>query len=39
MEDIVIEAIKMAIQMEKDGRAYYEKAGRETENKLAKKMF
>jgi len=34
-----IEAIKMAIQMEKDGRAFYEEAAKKTENKLGKKMF
>ena len=36
---IAVEAIKMAIQMEKDGRAFYEKAAQETENELGKKMF
>jgi rubrerythrin len=35
----VVEAIKMAIQMEKDGLRYYEQAAERTENKLAKKMF
>ena len=35
----VIEAIRMAIQMEEDGRVYYEDAARKTGNALGKKMF
>lgn len=35
----VIEAIKMAIQMEKDGLKYYEEAAAATDNELAKKTF
>jgi rubrerythrin len=35
----VIEAIKMAIQMEKDGLRYYEEAAAKTDNELAKKTF
>lgn len=34
-----VEAIKMAIQMEKDGRAFYEDTAQKTENELGKKMF
>lgn len=34
-----LEAIKMAIQLEKDGRAFYEQAAQKTKHKLAKKMF
>lgn len=33
------EAIKMAIQMEKDGRAFYEEAARKTTSKLGKEIF
>ncbi len=33
------EAIKMAIQMEKDGLRYYKDAAEKTENELAKKTF
>ena len=35
----VKEAIKIAIQLEKDGRAFFQKAAQETENELGKKMF
>jgi len=35
----VVEAIKMSIQMEKEGQRFYEECARKTENKLAKKMF
>ena len=34
-----VEAIKMAIQLEKDGRAFFEEAAQKTENQLGKKMF
>lgn len=34
-----IEAIKMAIKMEKDGLRFYEDAAKKTENELAKKTF
>ena len=34
-----LEAMKMAIQMEKDGQVFYEKAAKETTNELGKKMF
>ena len=34
-----VEAIKMAIQLEKDGREFFEEAARKTENQLGKKMF
>jgi rubrerythrin len=34
-----IEAIKTAIQMEKDGLRYYKEAAEKTENELAKKTF
>lgn len=34
-----IEAIKMAIQMEKEGLRYYEDAAEKTDNELAKKTF
>jgi rubrerythrin len=33
------EAMKMAIQLEKDGRAFFEEAARQTENQLGKKMY
>jgi len=35
----VKEAIKTAIQLEKDGRKFFEQAAEETENELGKKMF
>jgi rubrerythrin len=35
----VKEAIKTAIQLEKDGQAFFEQAARETSNDLGKKMF
>lgn len=35
----VREAIKTAIQLEKDGRAFFEQAAKETQNELGKKMF
>jgi rubrerythrin len=35
----VREAIKTAIQLEKDGKAFFDQATRETENELGKKMF
>ncbi len=35
----VVEAIKIAIQMEKDGRRFYEECVKKTENQLGKKMF
>ena len=34
-----VDAIKMAIQLEKDGRAFFEEAAQKTENQLGKKMF
>lgn len=34
-----IEAIKMAIQLEKDGQRFYEEAAQKTENELGRKMF
>jgi len=34
-----VDAIKMAIQLEKDGRAFFEEAAQKTENALGKKMF
>jgi len=34
-----IEAIRMAIQLEKDGRAFFEEAAQKTSSKLGKKMF
>lgn len=34
-----VEAIKMAIQLEKDGHTFFEEAAKKTENKLGKKMF
>ena len=34
-----IEAIKMAIQLEKDGHAFFQEAAQQTENSLGKKMF
>lgn len=36
---IAVESMKMAIQMEKDGRVFYEKEAEKTENELGKKMF
>jgi rubrerythrin len=35
----VREAIKTAVQLEKDGRAFFEQAAEETKNELGKKMF
>jgi rubrerythrin len=35
----VVEAIKTAIQLEKDGQAFFEKAAAETKNELGKRMF
>jgi rubrerythrin len=35
----VKEAIQIAIQLEKDGRQFFEKAAEETKNELGKKMF
>ncbi|MCK4395348.1 ferritin family protein [candidate division WOR-3 bacterium] len=35
----VVEAIKIAIQMEKDGRRFYEECVKKTENQLGKEMF
>lgn len=35
----VVEAIKMAIQLEKDGRAFFEEAANKAQRPLAKKMF
>jgi rubrerythrin len=35
----VREAVKTAIQLEKDGKAFFDKAAQETENELGKKMF
>jgi rubrerythrin len=35
----MMEAIKMAIQIEKDGKKYYEEAASKTNNELGKKMF
>lgn len=35
----VKEAIKTAIQLEKDGRQFFERAAEETKNELGKKMF
>lgn len=35
----VKEAIQVAIQLEKDGRQFFEKAAEETKNELGKKMF
>ena len=35
----VAEAIKIAIQMEKDGRAFYEEAAGKTKSELGKKIF
>lgn len=34
-----VDAIKMAIQLEKDGRTFFEEAAQKTENQLGKKMF
>ncbi len=39
ISSIVLDAMKMAIQMEKDGHAFYEDAARKTDNELGKKMF
>jgi rubrerythrin len=36
---IAVEAMKTAIQMEEEGRVFYEKAAQETGNNLGKKMF
>lgn len=35
----VVEAIRTAIQMEKEGQHFYEECARKTENELGKKMF
>lgn len=35
----VVEAIKMALQIEKEGQHFYEDAAQRTENELGKKMF
>lgn len=39
MEDERINALKQALQMEKDGKAFYESALERSENELAKKIF
>jgi rubrerythrin len=39
LSQAAMNAITMAIQLEKDGRAFFEEAGRKTENQLGKKMF
>lgn len=39
MSPEVKEAIKTAIQLEKDGRQFFEKAAAETKNRLGQKMF
>lgn len=39
LSPIVVEAIKMAIQMENDGQRFYEDCAKKTKNELGKKMF
>ena len=39
MSDNRIDGLKQALQMEKDGKAYYEKAKEKTDSELGKKIF